>query len=161
MLLLKCRCTFLPFTKLTLKHLNYLCQHCTERIRNIQVLTLKTLTLTFPLCSERCRYTLYGHTDSVNSIEFFPYSNTLLTGSADKSLSIWDAGTVSKSLMFFFFSSNFDRPGHSQSLFRCKVQLMKKLYRGKLDKRMIISFCLQGLIYMLLSTLPPKSRNIK
>uniref|UniRef100_A0A452G106 Uncharacterized protein n=1 Tax=Capra hircus TaxID=9925 RepID=A0A452G106_CAPHI len=43
--------------------------------------------------SERCRYTLYGHTDSVNSIEFFPYSNTLLTGSADKSLSIWDART--------------------------------------------------------------------
>ncbi|KAI4544409.1 hypothetical protein MG293_004675 [Ovis ammon polii] len=42
---------------------------------------------------ERCRYTLYGHTDSVNSIEFFPYSNTLLTGSADKSLSIWDART--------------------------------------------------------------------
>uniref|UniRef100_A0A2K6TU40 Sperm associated antigen 16 n=1 Tax=Saimiri boliviensis boliviensis TaxID=39432 RepID=A0A2K6TU40_SAIBB len=43
--------------------------------------------------SERCRCTLYGHTDSVNSIEFFPLSNTLLTGSADKSLSLWDART--------------------------------------------------------------------
>ncbi|XP_039074817.1 sperm-associated antigen 16 protein-like [Hyaena hyaena] len=43
--------------------------------------------------SERCRCTLYGHTDSVNSIEFFPCSNTLLTGSADKTLSVWDART--------------------------------------------------------------------
>lgn len=159
MLLLKCR-TFLPFTKLSLKHLNCLCQHCTERIRTIQVLTLKTLTLNFSLCSERCRYTLYGHTDSVNSIEFFPYSNTLLTGSADKSLSIWDARTVSKSLMCFFFPILIGLVT-LKSLFRCKVPLMKKLYRGKQDKRVIISFCLQGLIYMLLSTLPPKSRNIK
>ncbi|EAW70516.1 hCG1648127 [Homo sapiens] len=44
--------------------------------------------------SERCRCTLYGHTDSVNSIEFFPFSNTLLTSSADKTLSIWDARTI-------------------------------------------------------------------
>ncbi|XP_044890383.1 sperm-associated antigen 16 protein isoform X4 [Felis catus] len=43
--------------------------------------------------SERCRCTLYGHVDSVNSIEFFPGSNTLLTGSADKTLSVWDART--------------------------------------------------------------------
>ncbi|XP_004626767.1 sperm-associated antigen 16 protein [Octodon degus] len=43
--------------------------------------------------SERCRSTLYGHTDSVNSIKFFPFSNTLLTGSADRTLSLWDART--------------------------------------------------------------------
>jgi WD40 repeat protein len=38
------------------------------------------------LNSLRCRYTLRGHTDSVNSIEFLPYSNTLLTCSADKTI---------------------------------------------------------------------------
>ena len=46
--------------------------------------------------SERCRNTLRGHADSVNSIVFLPYSNTLLTCSADKTLSLWDARTVSK-----------------------------------------------------------------
>lgn len=46
--------------------------------------------------SERCRHTLRGHADSVNSIVFLPYSNTLLTCSADKTLSLWDARTVSK-----------------------------------------------------------------
>ncbi|XP_070588318.1 sperm-associated antigen 16 protein isoform X24 [Erythrolamprus reginae] len=43
--------------------------------------------------SERCRYTLRGHKDSVNSIEFFPFSNIILTSSADKTLSLWDART--------------------------------------------------------------------
>lgn len=60
----------------------------------------KILPLHFSLYSERCRCTLYGHTDSVNSIEFFPFSNTLLTASADKSLSVWDARTVSKAILF-------------------------------------------------------------
>lgn len=46
-------------------------------------------------CSERCRYTMFGHEDSVNSIEFLPFSNTVLTSSADKTLSLWDARTVS------------------------------------------------------------------
>ncbi|XP_070588310.1 sperm-associated antigen 16 protein isoform X16 [Erythrolamprus reginae] len=44
--------------------------------------------------SERCRYTLRGHKDSVNSIEFFPFSNIILTSSADKTLSLWDARTM-------------------------------------------------------------------
>ncbi|KFV04757.1 Sperm-associated antigen 16 protein, partial [Tauraco erythrolophus] len=43
--------------------------------------------------SERCRYTMCGHEDSVNSIEFLPFSDTLLTSSADKTLSLWDART--------------------------------------------------------------------
>ncbi|XP_053139330.1 sperm-associated antigen 16 protein isoform X6 [Hemicordylus capensis] len=43
--------------------------------------------------SERCRYTLRGHKDSVNSIEFLPFSNIILTSSADKTLSLWDART--------------------------------------------------------------------
>ncbi|KFO18303.1 Sperm-associated antigen 16 protein [Fukomys damarensis] len=67
--------------------------------------------------SERCRGTLYGHTDSVNSIEFFPFSNTLLTGSADKTLSIWDArtGTCEQSLyghMHAIHDAIFSPTGH-------------------------------------------------
>ncbi|XP_054405777.1 sperm-associated antigen 16 protein isoform X3 [Pongo abelii] len=67
--------------------------------------------------SERCRCTLYGHTDSVNSIEFFPFSNTLLTSSADKTLSIWDArtGICEQSLYGHIHSINdaiFDPRGH-------------------------------------------------
>lgn len=46
------------------------------------------------LDSLRCRYTLRGHTDAVNSIQFLPFSNILLTSSADKTLSLWDARTV-------------------------------------------------------------------
>ncbi|NXV36799.1 SPG16 protein, partial [Rissa tridactyla] len=38
--------------------------------------------------SERCRYTMCVHKDSVNSIEFLPFSNTVLTSSADKALSL-------------------------------------------------------------------------
>ena len=32
-----------------------------------------------------------GHTDSANSVQFLPYSNILLSASADKTVSIWDA----------------------------------------------------------------------
>ena len=38
--------------------------------------------------------TLRGHSDSVNKVVFIPYSNTLVTGSADKTLSLWDVRTV-------------------------------------------------------------------
>ena len=51
-------------------------------------------TASIPFSSERCRSTLRGHADSVNSITFLPYSNNLLTCSADKTLSLWDARTV-------------------------------------------------------------------
>lgn len=38
--------------------------------------------------------TLRGHADSVNSVSFLSYSNTLLTASADKTVSLWDLRTV-------------------------------------------------------------------
>ncbi|XP_062435339.1 sperm-associated antigen 16 protein [Rhea pennata] len=41
--------------------------------------------------SERCRRTLRGRKASGNSTEFLPFSNTILTSSADKTLSPWDA----------------------------------------------------------------------
>ena len=55
-------------------------------------------------CSLRCRYTMRGHTESVNAVQFLPYSNILITCSADKTVSIWDARTVS------CLSSLFSRP---------------------------------------------------
>ena len=41
-----------------------------------------------------CVYTLRGHADSVNTVHFLPYSNTLASASADKTLSLWDIRTV-------------------------------------------------------------------
>lgn len=42
-----------------------------------------------------CVSTLRGHADSVNALSFMTYSNTLLTTSADKTVSMWDLRTVS------------------------------------------------------------------
>lgn len=39
--------------------------------------------------------TLRGHADSVNEVAFLPFLNTLVTCSADKSVSLWDTRTVS------------------------------------------------------------------
>ena len=46
------------------------------------------------LNSLRCRQTLRGHRDSVNSVQFLSYSNTLCSSSADKTVSLWDARTA-------------------------------------------------------------------
>lgn len=40
--------------------------------------------------------TLRGHADSVNGVVFMPYSNTLVSCSADKTLALWDTRTVSR-----------------------------------------------------------------
>jgi len=53
--------------------------------------------------SLRCRYSLRGHGDSVNSVEFLDFSNILLTSSADKTLSLWDGRTVKIRLDNSFF----------------------------------------------------------
>ena len=39
-------------------------------------------------------FTLRGHADSVNAVYFLPYTNTLVTASADKTLPLWDTRTV-------------------------------------------------------------------
>ena len=41
-----------------------------------------------------CVSTLRGHSDSVNAVHFLPFSNSLLSASADKTLSLWDIRTV-------------------------------------------------------------------
>uniref|UniRef100_A0A803STB2 Sperm associated antigen 16 n=1 Tax=Anolis carolinensis TaxID=28377 RepID=A0A803STB2_ANOCA len=62
-------------------------------IQKIRCLGYLSIFLFCFFYSERCRYTLRGHKDSVNSIEFLPFSNIILTSSADKTLSLWDART--------------------------------------------------------------------
>ena len=42
----------------------------------------------------RCLVSLRGHADSVNAVSFLPFSNTICSCSADKTLSLWDARTV-------------------------------------------------------------------
>ena len=36
----------------------------------------------------------------MNSCSFMPYTNTVLTSSADKTVSLWDARTVSSGLIY-------------------------------------------------------------
>jgi len=38
----------------------------------------------------KCRQTYRGHVDSVNCVEFQPYSNHIVSGSGDKTISFWD-----------------------------------------------------------------------
>ncbi|KAL9650719.1 hypothetical protein ABK040_001773 [Willaertia magna] len=52
----------------------------------------------FDIRSEKCITTFRGHKDSVNSIVCVPFTNTILTASADKSISYWDMRADSKSL---------------------------------------------------------------
>ena len=63
--------------------------HCTCSI------AYQSLYSVSPPPSAKCVVTLRGHADSVNAVVFLPYSNTLATCSADKTLSLWDARTVS------------------------------------------------------------------
>ena len=39
----------------------------------------------------KCKQTLRGHVDAVNCVTWVPYTNTVCTGSADKTVSLWDA----------------------------------------------------------------------
>lgn len=45
------------------------------------------------MCSPagKCRQTLRGHVDSVNSLAWLPYSSNLCSASGDKTISVWDA----------------------------------------------------------------------
>ena len=49
-------------------------------------------------CSKRCVLTLRGHADSVNSVQFLPYSSVLCSCSADRTVSLWDCRSVSYTL---------------------------------------------------------------
>lgn len=49
---------------------------------------------------QKCRQTLRGHVDSVNSVTFQPYTNNVCTGSSDKTVSLWDVRTGTATLCF-------------------------------------------------------------
>jgi len=40
--------------------------------------------------AQKSRYTFRGHVDSVNKVQFLPFSNCFASASADKTLSLWD-----------------------------------------------------------------------
>ena len=41
----------------------------------------------------KSRFTFRSHVDSVNSVEFAPYSQRFVSGSGDKTVSMWDIRT--------------------------------------------------------------------
>lgn len=51
--------------------------------------TIKLWDLNMP----KSRYTFRGHVDSVNSIQFQPYSCMFVSGAGDKTVSLWDIRT--------------------------------------------------------------------
>lgn len=53
----------------------------------------------------KCRSSLRGHVDSVNAVQFQPFSNIVATASADKTVSLWDIKT-SLCVQTFYGHSN-------------------------------------------------------
>ena len=73
----------------------------------------------------KSRHSLRGHVDSVNSIRFQPYSNIIVTGSADKTVSLWD---MKSSLCIQTFY------GHNNSVNSCAFNLTgDKIVSGDSD----------------------------
>lgn len=51
------------------------------------------LAKVYDINAQKCRHSLRGHVDSVNSVKFQPFSNIIATASADKTVSLWDMRT--------------------------------------------------------------------
>lgn len=78
--------------------------------------------------SERCRYTMCGHEDSVNSTEFLPFSNTALTRSADKTLSLWDARMVSSLFLgLSWIQAKWQHVWSEKNENQCKIKIESKV----------------------------------
>jgi len=56
------------------------------------------------LAMKKSRFTFRGHVDSVNSVNFAPFSQTFASGSGDKTVSLWDIRT--KTLTQTFYGHN-------------------------------------------------------
>ena len=66
----------------------------------------------------KCRHSLRGHVDSVNSVRFQPYSNIVATGSADKTVSLWDMKTTLCIQTFYGHNNSVNSVAFSD-LFQC------------------------------------------
>jgi hypothetical protein len=60
--------------------------------------------------SGKCKQTFRGHGDSVNQVTWVPYTNTLFTASADRTLSLWDARTGMVASTFYGHTSGRHAP---------------------------------------------------
>ncbi len=52
-----------------------------------------TVKLWDVLNTKTSRFTFRGHVDSVNSVQWRPYTNVFVSGSGDKTVSLWDIRT--------------------------------------------------------------------
>ncbi len=62
----------------------------------------------------RSRFTFRGHVDSVNSIQFQPYTQVFVSGSGDKTVAMWDIRT-SQCVQTFY--------GHNNAVNSCKFNI--------------------------------------
>nr|CAH8851387.1 unnamed protein product [Trichobilharzia regenti] len=69
----------------------------TIRLWNVEYATLAYATMNKGLMNSyscgSCCTILRGHSKSVNSVQFVPYGNILVTGSSDRTVSLWDGRT--------------------------------------------------------------------
>ena len=63
---------------------------------------------------KKSRFTFRGHVDSVNSIQFLPFSQTFASGSGDKTVAMWDIRT-SQCVQTFY--------GHNNAVNSCKFNI--------------------------------------
>ncbi|KAM6421646.1 LOW QUALITY PROTEIN: sperm-associated antigen 16 protein [Rhynochetos jubatus] len=93
--------------------------------------------------SEKCRYTMCGHKDSVNSTEFLPFSNTVLCSSAVKTLSLWDArtGLCVYTLCDHLHSCHATFNMKGDRIASCDSSSMMKLYAGPHPANQVIFDC--------------------
>ena len=67
---------------------------------------------------KKSRFTFRGHVDSVNSIQFMPFSQTFASGSGDKTVAMWDIRT-SQCVQTFY--------GHNNAVNSCKFNLRVRI----------------------------------
>ena len=62
----------------------------------------------------KSRFTYRGHVDSVNSVQFLPYTQIFASASGDKTVALWDIRT-SQNVQTFY--------GHNNAVNSCKFNI--------------------------------------
>ena len=68
---------------------------------------------------KKSRFTFRGHVDSVNSIQFQPFSQVFVSGSGDKTVSLWDIRTNLCVQTFY---------GHNNAVNSCKFNVRVSIF---------------------------------